>query len=175
MNPAPAEANVTNVSASQPESLSLGELNEILGKNFKDKATALSSIREINSYTGKRKEDFFQEWSQAHNTDGISKEIRQLKENMFYKDHPELAEHRALIARLGDNPEDVMNMPEFKAIHEQASGYKKSQDLKTVLTSNPRLQESKDSLSKARDAAMAGNADERDALAARAVLATLED
>ena len=68
-----------------------------------------------------------------------------------------------------------MNMPEFKTIHEQASGYKKSQELRTVLTSNPRLQESKDSLSKAREAMASGNQDEAGLQAARAVLATLED
>jgi len=177
LNTADDNSAVTQTSSEQAEvieSLTLKELNEYLGKDFKDKGTAMKSLKDTFSYVGKKKEDIAKELQSAQQTGELSKEIKQIKENMFYDKNPELASYRTLIQKLGDNPEVVVNMPEFKDIYEQAKGFNESQKLKTVLQSNPRIASQRDSLSKASDAMKAGNRAEAESQVAKAVLATLE-
>lgn len=177
LNTADDNSAVQQTSSEQPESietLSLKELNEYLGKDFKDKGTAMKSLKDTFSYVGKKKEDIANEIKSAQQTGELSKEIKQIKENMFYKDNPELTSYRNLIQKLGDNPEDVVNMPEFKSIYEQAKGFNESQKLKTVLQSNPRIASQRDSLSKASEAFKSGNRSEGESQVAKAVLATLD-
>lgn len=167
LTPAPADGTVsTNPS---PESLTLEELNSILGKNFKDKATALKSVKDTYSYVGKRKEDIVKEVS--GNTEGISKELKEIKENMFFEKNPNFAPYRSAFNKVGGNPEEFFNSPEFKPIFEKANGFDENQKLKSVLVSNPRLAQTKDALTKAREST---NQEEREALVAQAVLASIE-
>lgn len=168
-SPAP-EAAVSN--ESNPENLTLSEINALLGKDFKDKATALKSVKDTYSYVGKKKEDIAKEM--AGSNENVTKELSEIKANMFFKDNPDLAPYRAAISKMGSNPEEVVNTPEFKLIFDKAIGNDKDQKLKSVLVSNPRLASSKDNLTKAREAANSGNTEERDRLAVRAVLDTLE-
>jgi hypothetical protein len=153
------------------ESLSLKELKDILGKDFKDKTTAIKSIKDTYSFVGMRKEDIAKEFDVSKNIGELASQIKSLKEDAFYKDRPDLAPHRALIKKLGDNPEEVINMPEFKSLYEPAKESFESRKLKTVLQSNPRIQSSQDNLSKARAST---SIDERESLVAKAVLETLE-
>lgn len=179
MNSAPVEAAVDNAPqsgsqpTSQPEALSLQELNTFLGKDFKDKATALKAVKDTFSYVGKKIEDVAREISP--DTKRLESELKQIKENMFYKDNPQLAEHRALLSKLNENPEVAVQMPEFKTIFEKAKGYDESQQLRTVLESNPRIQSSRDNLSQAREAMKAGNKELAETHAARAVLDLLDN
>lgn len=157
------------VPLSTEPTLSLKELNEFLGKDFKDTATALKAVKDTFSYVGKRKEDIVKEVSSG--TDNIASELKQLKENLFYKDNPDYAPYRALINKMGSNPEEVAQSPEFKAIFEKAKGFDDSQKLKTVLSSSPRLAASRDNISKARESQ---SPDEAARLATLAVLESLE-
>lgn len=156
----PASNNVA------PEAMTLEELNSTLGKNFKDKASALQSLKELNSFVGKKVETQVPE--------SIVKELKELKENQFYSQHPELLEHRALLSKLDSNPEVAYKTPEFQAIFTKAKGYDENQKLKTVLESNPRLSSSKDSLTKAREAREAGNSSQAEAYALEAVKSAYE-
>lgn len=177
LNTAGDNSAVQQTPSSQSESietLSLKELNEYLGKDFKDKGTAMKSLKDTFSYVGMKKEDIAKEIQSKQQTEGLSKEIKQIKENMFYDKNPDLAPYRTLIQKLGDNPEDVLNMPEFKGIYEQAKGFNESQKLKTVLQSNPRIASQRDSLSKASEAFKSGNRAEGESQVAKAVLATLD-
>jgi len=177
LNTAGDNSAVQQTPSSQSESietLSLKELNEYLGKDFKDKGTAMKSLKDTFSYVGMKKEDIAKEIQSKQQTEGLSKEIKQIKENMFYDKNPDLAPYRTLIQKLGDNPEDVLNMPEFKGIYEQAKGFNESQKLKTVLQSNPRIASQRDSLSKASEAFKSGNRAEGESQIAKAVLATLD-
>lgn len=169
LNSAPVESTVNN--ESQPvENLTLSEMNQHLGKDFKDKDTALKALKDTFSYVGKKKEDILKEFQSLNNTDALAKEIKQIKENSFYKDNPNFAPYRELIGKLGENPEEAVQLPSFKAVFEKAQGYDESTQLKTVLQSSPRLQSSRDNLSKARDAMKAGNREQSEALATRAAL-----
>lgn len=169
LNPPAPEAAVSNES---PENLSLSELNTLLGKDFKDKATALKSVKDTYSYVGKRKEDIAKEVGGGNEM--LASELKQIKENMFFDKNPDYAPYRSLMTKMGSNPEEVAGSPEFKNIFEKAVGFDASQKLKSVLVSNPRLASSKDNLTKAREAQQSGNSELADNLVARAVLETLE-
>lgn len=154
---------------SQPsDTLSLGELNTLLGKDFKDKETAFKSLKDTQSFVGKRKEDIAREVS--GDTATLSNELKAIREDLFYKDNPQFAEHRGLISKLGGNPGEAVNTPEFKALFDKADGFNKSQNLKSVLVSNSRLASSRDNLTKASEALQTGNQSEAEALATKAVL-----
>lgn len=164
LSPSPVE----KASSVAPEALTLDELNGFLGKQFKDKQTALQSLKELNSFVGKKKEDIFKEI--AGNTETLTNEIRQIKENQFYDRKPEFKDYKDIISKLGDNPESVVESPEFKKIYEKAKGYDETVKLKTVLESNPRLAQSRDALTKARESLTAGNQAEAESHAVNAVL-----
>lgn len=170
LNSAAPEAAVSN--ESKPEELTLTELNTLLGKDFKDKATALKSVKDTFSYVGKRKEDIMKEVSGS--TDQVSKELKEIKENMFFDKNPDYNPYRALMAKMGSNPEEVANSTEFKGIFEKAKGFDENQKLRSVLVSNPRIAASKDNLTKAREAMQSGNQELAEKNAVAAVLATLE-
>lgn len=156
-----APAVDTASTAVAPEAMTLEELNSTLGKNFKDKASAMQSLKELNSFVGKKIEPAV--------PDSIIKELKELKENQFYSQHPELKEHRALLSRLDSNPEVAYQSPEFQSIFTKAKGYDENIKLKTVLESNPRLSSSKDNLTKAKEAMDAGNKTSAEAYALQAV------
>ncbi len=168
----PAGNDGTVDPAPMAQGLTLEEINKELGKDFKDLPTALKSFKDTFSYVGKRKEDIIKEVTAS--SDATAKEVREIKENLFFDKNPDYAPYRATMAKMGSNPELVAQMPEFKTIFDKAKGYDDSQNLRSVLVSNPRLVASKDTLTKAREAGMAGNNDERDALVGRAVMESLQ-
>lgn len=147
LTPAPVTPSV------QPEpskdSLTLAEVNAFLGKDFKDKETALKAVKDTFSYVGKKKEDIERDILASQDITKLSTELSSIRKDMFFKDNPQYAEHRKLIEKLGSNPSEVVNSEEFKGIFTKAEGFDKTQKLKTVLESNPRLSSSSDSLKKA--------------------------
>lgn len=174
------DAGEVKTFTSSAEALSLSEINTYLGKNFKDKDTALKAINDTFSYVGKKKEDIAREFKPQEGQS--SEELKRLREEMaylrkerFYDKNQDLntPEYRTLIDKLGNNPEDVVKMPEFKAVFDKVKGFDESQKLRTVLESNPRVSSSRDSLSKAREAQSQGNREAVERLATDAVLATM--
>ena len=159
---------VERVASAQPESLTLEELNKHLGKRFTDKATALKALKDTYEFVGTRKADL--ENLAASKTAGVEHELRELKENLFYKDNPKYSKYRAVISKLGSNPEEVIASTEFKAVLDGAVGYDESQNLKTVLQSNPRIQSSTNKLSQASEAMKQGRHDDASSHAAQAVM-----
>lgn len=151
------------------DSFTLAEIQKIF-PNVKTKEDALKSIEETKSFVGKRKEDYLKEISNTQNTDTLAKELKEIKENMFFKDNPQLAPYKGAFKKVGGNPEDFFNSPEFKPIFEKAKGYDESLNTRTVLESNPRLQYARDNLSQAKDALNAGRKETASDLAARAVI-----
>lgn len=141
--------------ATAMEALSLAEINEHLGKQFPTKEAAIKAFKDTFSYVGKKKEDIEREVRQSINTDTridtLAKELEAERKERFFDRNPQYAEPtvRKLIESIGGNPADVVNREEFKQVFEKVSGYDKSVKLKTVLESNPRITESRDSLAKA--------------------------
>jgi hypothetical protein len=105
----------------------------------------------------------------------VREEVAKLRKENFYSKNPDLntPEYRDIIERLGGNPEEVINMPTFKAIYEKAKGFDESQKLRTVLESNPRTVATKDRLSKARTAVQQGNYAQAKELAIDAVVSQM--
>jgi hypothetical protein len=156
---------VSNVS----ESISLKELKEVLGKDFKDKESALKSVKDTYRFVGKPKET-----PKVDESKFISKE--QYEQDMFYSkngsfDKPEFRSIIDSIAKAkGISHRDVVELPEFKSIHEKVKGYDENQGLKTVLSTNPRLVASKDKLTQANEALRAGKKENAENLAVNAVM-----
>lgn len=164
LNPAPAIGASSTVA---PAAMTLEQLNATLGKQFKDIPTALASLAELNSFVGKRKEDFLAEAGIGN--EKFAQELKELKENQFYTQNPELKDYRSLISKLGSNPEEVIASAEFQQIFSKAKGYDETVKLKTVLESNSRLSASKDHLSKAKESMEAGKTAEAEVNALNAV------
>lgn len=163
------------VSSDTVETLSLKEINEYLGKNYKDKASALKSIKDTASFVGQRKSDV----EKAIDPERfISRD--QYETDMFYSKNPEYEQAgiRTMIDSMakaeGKRPSDVVQSESFKAIFGKVRGYDESQSVKSVLETNPRLTSSRDKFTQAQDAVKSGNKQLAEDLAVRAVMEAYE-
>ena len=168
---APVKETVSAVPSNTAEALTLDELNTFLGKNFKDKDSALKSLKDTFSYVGKKKEDIT---PKIDPNQFISRE--QYETDMFYSRNAEYAtpEVREVIDAMakakGLSPKDVVSSDTFKAVFSKVKGYDESQSLKSVLETNPRLASTRDAFSQASEAYKAGRKDIAESLITKAVL-----
>lgn len=181
--------NGGNPPQAQPEAMTLSELNSFLGKDFKDKNTALKALKDTFSYVGKKKEDITAEVladiKSNDKTAELSRQLQVMEDERFYDKNPDLdkPEIRKFISSTGKRPSEVAATTEFKAIFDKVTEYDKTVKLRTVLESNPRLASSSDNIKKAREilhkpvtgmAEAIRNQDEADALALDAVKTAFE-
>lgn len=173
---APVEETVSAApSPEAAESLSLAELNQALGKNYKDKATALKSFQDTFAFVGKRKEDLKPEIDPSQ---FISRD--QYETDLFYSknskyDTPETRRVIDAIAKAENlKPSDVVQSDTFKSLFSKVEGYDQFQSEKSVLETNPRLASTKDSFTRAAEALQSGQKDQAESLITRAVLESLE-
>lgn len=163
-------------SSPSEEAMTLAEINESLGKNFGDKASALKAFKDTFSYVGKKKEDIEREVlakvSTDTRTDALAKELEEMRKERFFDKNPDLAPYRAVYEKIGGSPDEFFNSDAIKPMIEKARGFDQSQKLRTVLESNPRIASSKDNLSKAREMLTQPGASktEIESLAVKAVL-----
>lgn len=131
-----------------PGSLSLKELNQMLGREYKDVPTALAAIKETYSFVGKKVEPVAaanpapaQPNATPASTDNLATkdEVRQLKDDLFYSQNPQYLGHRSLIAKLGSNPAEVVVSDELKPLFEKAQAADALQGQRSVVSSNARL------------------------------------
>lgn len=136
--------------------LTLDELNQFLGKDFKDKDSALKSLKDTQSFVGKRREDIEAEVRSAlaapvtpapvappGDAPATKSEVQSLKNDLFYEANPQFKEHRALIERLGDNPAEAVELPEFKAVFEKVQIADEGAQRRSIVSSSPRLAQAK--------------------------------
>lgn len=146
---------VTPEAQPSSDTISLKEIEETLGKKFENKGAALKAWRDTNVYVGKKvgdiEKDVLQKLSANVNYENLSKEVKTLREDLWYKDNPQFAPYRGALSKVGGNPAEIVSQPEFKEIFENANAHRETQKLKTVLESNPRIASSVDKMSKARD------------------------
>ena len=173
--PSPVKETVSAVSQNTADALSLNELNSYLGKNFKDKESALKSLKDTFSYVGKKTEDIT---PKIDPNQFISRE--QYETDMFYSRNaeystPEVREVIDAMAKAkGMSPKDVVNSDTFKAVFSKVKGYDDSQSLRSVLETNPRLASTRDSFTKGAEHVQSGNKDAGEALITKAVLESLK-
>lgn len=155
LTPSEPASNVGSPAPATPapavESLSLTELNKLLGRKFDSKESALKSIQDTYKFATTRVADIAEKANEA-----TSEQMKKLNDTleaqnkeMFYLQHPEYAPHRKLIDSLGKNPAEVVTTDLFKDTYGKLSEHEKTVKLKTTLESNPRLAASRDGLSKA--------------------------
>lgn len=150
-------ASKETVSSEALDSLSVKEINDFLGKNYKDKGSALKSIKDTFSFVGKKVEKSADVESPDvkpnSNNGDFARQIKEMKEQLFYSENPEYKSYKGIIGKMGENPADVVGMPEFKDVFEKASSFDKNQTKKTVLESNPRIGVVRNKLKEATEAA----------------------
>ncbi len=175
------ESSISESSDSQPtqaqvENLSLDELNRYLGKNYPNKDSALKSLKDTFSYVGKKKETVVKEAFDENKF--ISRE--QYEEDMFFSRNPEYTtpEMKEIIKSMakadGIRPSDVVEKDSFKKVFGAVKGYSESQNLKSVLETNPRIAQTKSLLKEAQEAKMSGNKVLAEELATKAVMDAYE-
>lgn len=166
------------VSVGAEGSVSLKEINEYLGKNYKDKESALKSLKDTFSFVGKKVEKVAEVESPAgrpsSNNDDFARQIKEMKEQLFYSENPEYKSYKGIIGKMGENPADVVGMPEFKDVFSKASSFDKTQKQKTVLESNPRIGVVRNKLSEAQQAAGSRDYNSASSLATAAVMEAYE-
>lgn len=118
-----AEGGNTNANLG---SLSLTELNQMLGRQYADVPTALAAIRETYSFVGKKVEPVV-----AANpapvvpnpNEGMATkdEVKRLSEDLFYSQNPQYKDYRSLISKMGGSPSEVVESAEFKPLFEKAT------------------------------------------------------
>lgn len=134
--------------------LSLTELNKTLGKDFKDVPTALKALQDTQSYVGKKREDIASELrTQVQTQNVVSPEleskVRSLEDEVFYSKNPQYGEYRAVIAKMGASPSDVVDSPEFKTVFEKGKVADEVTRTKSVVASNGRVAQSNNAVQEA--------------------------
>lgn len=173
------DSSVSEVTDSQaqtdPNKMSLDELNGFLGKSYPSKEAALKSIKDTFSYVGKKKEDVAKEISPDK---FITKE--QYENDMFYAKNQQYNNDNirevidAMAKSKGITIQEVVNSDSFKNIFTSVQGYNENQKLKSVLETNPRLNATKSAFTEAHKAAQAGKSDVAESLITKAVMDAFE-
>lgn len=152
--------------------MSLQEINDYLGKNYPSKEAALKSIKDTFSYVGKKKESVVKE---ALDEDRfISRE--QYEKDMFFSKNPDYSNDsvkkvlESISKAEGISIVEASQTEAFKEVFGAVKGFSESQNLKTVLETNPRIASTKSNLSKAKDAIRNGDPESARTLATKAVL-----
>lgn len=161
-----AHVDAADGSKAVADTLSLAELNQYLGKDFKDKATAFKAVKDTFSYVGKKTETP----QQTASDPDLKAKVQSLEEEIFYANHPEYREQRELIKQFGKAPAEVVAMDAFKNVFEKVKVADEVSKRQSVVTSNSRIGQTSSSLDAAVKAANAGRTDEmKNALSAEIV------
>lgn len=153
-NSLPGDAHMTpsdGGAAVDTNTLSLSELNSYLGKDFKDKESALKAVKDTFSFVGKKIEA-------PASSDSVTKaELQALKEQAFYLENPQYKDYKSIIAKMGGDPSQVVGSDEFKSIFEKVKLADEVSKSRTVLQSSPRLAQQKTKIDEAVQIANARN------------------
>lgn len=178
-----AVGDITEDTSSGSEQTSTGKdpvveaLSNVLGKDFKDRETALKSVKDTFSYVGKRKEAIASEVTADKNSkEFVSRE--EYQRDMFYAQHPEYKPLKDVIDSMAVAQKQlldkVVESEPFKNVFEAYKGYTETKNAKSVLESNPRLGAQRDKITKSKEALKTGDYRSAENEAVSAVLESLE-
>lgn len=126
--------------------LTLNELNSFLGRNFKDKDSALNALKETQNFVGKRKEDIADEVRKTLTpavdtaaSSSLEQKLSSLEKQLYFSQHPELKGYEAIIEKMGSNPAEVVESAEFKTVFEKGTVADTVAQQRSVAPSNSRL------------------------------------
>jgi hypothetical protein len=113
------------------DNLSLQELNSALNRTFKDRETALKSIKDTYAFVGKKSETVAQP------------EIQELRNELFFTKNPDLEGARPILEALakanGQSLQDAAQSDVFKDTLSKIKGFDETQSKKTVMESSARI------------------------------------
>lgn len=142
----PRTSTSDGAAAVESSTLTLTELNQFLGKDFKDKDSALKALKDTQSFVGKRKEDIEAEVranTAAHATSSsnpeLESQVKSLAEQLFYTQNPQFKDYQDVIKAMGSNPAEVVESGAFKKVFEQGKAALEAAQTRSVVNSNPRL------------------------------------
>lgn len=163
----PGDAQLTSAEGGEnvgsTDTLSLGDLNSILGRNFTDKASALKALKDTQDFVGKRKEDIAKEMQTAQATSGTSQsttqaqnanvaskeEVNDIKARLFFSENPQYKGYESLIKRMGGDPAEVVASTEFQDVFEKGKVADEVAQKKSIVSSSPRLAATKSHIDEA--------------------------
>lgn len=125
--------------------LTLAELSSYLGKNFPDKETALKSLKDTQSFVGKKREDIEAEVrasvapAATQTSPEVAQELSSIKTRLFFSDHPEYKGYEAIIAKMGSDPSAVVGSDEFKQVFESGKVADEVSKTRSVVASSARV------------------------------------
>lgn len=132
LNTAVGDAAVT-----QPETLTLAEINEITGMSYKSKEAALKSIKDMKSMAGKAADLS----GQVDNIASLQAQVEELKEREFVARNPQIEANLdtlKLIAKgAGVSLQEAAELPQAKALFELTGST--TQNKRTIASSNNRV------------------------------------
>jgi hypothetical protein len=150
-----------------------------LGKTFETDEMALKSIKDTQSYVGKRVEDIKAEIGtesiEKSNGDFVSRE--EFEENNFYSKNPEYEPYKKIVNSFredGKSLSDTVDSDNFKEVYDKVKSYDETQKSRSVLQSNPRLSSASDKMTQAKEAVKEGNNEKASELAVGAVIDAFE-
>ena len=134
---------------SEPIALSLEEINEMTGKTYKDKDSALKSIKDMSSMAGrvadlqgKREEPKVAKTPEAAD----DSRFQALETELFLSRNPSheanLEVLQALASSAGVSLKEATELPAYTALYEKAVGYDENQNKRTIAGSNNRVAQS---------------------------------
>lgn len=171
------ELGAGNGAEAVDSSLTLQEINDALGKNFKDKTTALKAFKDTFSYVGKAgqvEKELTDARKKLDEKDSALSEIKGIKEELFYSKNSQYEPYRTIISKMGTNPAEVVQSEDFKKIFDGLTELDKTKSAKSVLVSNPRIGQAKTKLDEARELEKVGQYTSSRATAVDAVLEAYE-
>jgi len=162
--------------------LTLEQLNDKLGTQYKTPEAALEGLKETKNYVGKagsvEKENVALKAAIEGNTgEFITKE--QYEQDMFYSKNADLEPYKEIInsraKELNLRPADAIeNDASLKQTLEKLRGFDKTEGAKSVLMSNQRLGQTTDDMEKAQTAQASGDHQGAEKSALSAVMGTMK-
>jgi hypothetical protein len=129
--------------------LSLTELNSFLGKSFTDKDTALASLKETFSFVGKRQADIERDVRAKLATEAgktadpdLKAEVSSLRDRVFFSENPQFKGYESIIRKMGSDPAEVVESPEFKSVFEKGKVADEVSQTRSVVASSARVGQS---------------------------------
>ncbi len=163
-----------NANVADSNNLSLKELNALLGKDFKDKTTALNSLKETQNYAAQNATKVADLTKKLETSSTDSQRIAQIETELFYSNNPQYKPYRETISAMGTNPAEIVQKDAFKKIFTDLSEFEKTKSAKSVLESNPRIGQAKTKRDESRDLEARGKHSEAVSAAVGAVLDLVE-
>lgn len=135
---------------SNADALTLSEINEITGKQYKDKSTALKSLKDMSSQAGKAadlegklKKAESEPSSTEDEIKALKEQIAQNQTDMFFAENPDHKSNRELLEALavkhGVSVREAADLDSYKSLQESLKAGKEAQSKRTVADSNKRV------------------------------------